>query len=86
MTKYLLAAAAVAAIGLALTLGAANAAPLKLTLNESAFGSGLVRQTHVYKGTRCHSECSGNLSHNNRVVKDPLGPLRCVTHSPCIKS
>src|SRR5262249_36880095 len=62
---------------LALTGGAANAAPLKSTLNESALGSGLVQQTHYYNGTSCHSACAAG--HYNRIV-NINGTWYCVTY------
>jgi len=67
----------------ALTVGAANAAPLKSTLNESALGSGLVQQTHYYNGIYCHSACAGG--HNNRWLNGPDGKPHCFTYSPCAR-
>jgi hypothetical protein len=67
---------------LALTVGAANAAPFNSNLNEGAVGSGLVQQTHYYNGTTCHAAC--NAGHNNRWRQDAIGRWICVTYSPCI--
>jgi len=69
----------------ALTGGAANAAPLKSTLNESTLGSGLVQQAHVYGGTSCHAACTGSPLHNAKWLIGPDGKWHCYYYSPCAR-